>query len=334
MRRSGLLLKDLHSSCVPKPAVPECSNGGSISSFVVGEQEAGRRLDVCLVDRFVGMSRSGLSKLIRSGLVTVKGQTVKTGYVLRMDDLVEVITKADKSFPKLSPQQVDFSIIYEDESLLVISKPSGLVVHPGAGNEQVTLAHGLLYHCGGLPSNDEMRPGIVHRLDKDTSGVMLVAKTESALRKLTKDFHDRKVGKQYTALLLRCPKREIGRLVAPIGRHLVNRKKMAIREVGGRYAATSWRIIEKFSMGICLAQVTIETGRTHQIRVHMSSIGSPVLGDNLYGGRVLKEMTTMVSRQMLHASTISFTHPKSLEQMTFTVPLCPDMQAVMDYLRR
>lgn len=304
-------------------------------AFVVEDQEGGRRLDVSLVAKFPDMSRSGLGKLIRSGHVTVKGESVKPGYLIRPGDLIELAFPSSSGrSPTLTPQQVDFSIVHEDESILVIAKPPGLVVHPGAGNEEGTLAHGVLFHCGELPFHDEERPGIVHRLDKNTSGVMLVAKNENSLRRLTKDFHDRKVEKNYTALLLRCPKSDSGRIVAPIGRHPVNRKKMAVLDEGGRYAASGWKVTEHFPGGLCLADIAIETGRTHQIRVHMSSLGCPVLGDNLYGGRAPVHLGALVARQMLHASTISFTHPESLKRMTFTVPPWSDMQDVLSYLRQ
>jgi len=313
--------------------IDPCEQGNSI--FVVEDQEGGRRLDVCLVAKFPDMSRSGLGRLIRSGHVTVKGEIVKAGYLVRPGDLIELaFPSSSNSSPTLTPQQVDFSIVYEDESILVLAKPPGLVVHPGAGNEEGTLAHGVLFHCGELPFLDEGRPGIVHRLDKDTSGVMLVAKNENSLRRLTKDFHDRKVEKKYTALLLRCPKSESGRMINSIGRHPANRKKMAVLEEGGRYAASAWKVTEKFSGGLCLADIAIETGRTHQIRVHMSFLGCPVLGDNLYGGRSPSHLASLVHRQMLHASTISFIHPESLQRMSFTVPLWSDMKDLLGYLRQ
>jgi 23S rRNA pseudouridine1911/1915/1917 synthase len=208
-----------------------------------------------------------------------------------------------------------------------------LVVHPANGHHSGTLVHGLLYRCKHLPAVDESRPGIVHRLDKDTSGVMLVAKTEQALRTLMADFKDRRVQKVYHALLLRCPREHDGRIVAPLGRHPVDRKKMAIQPGGGKYAATSWQVMERFANGWCLAEIRIETGRTHQIRVHMASMKSPVVGDLLYGGSVDRNAAIKPTRQMLHASTLRFSHPFSGQDLSFTAPLAEDMQSLLDVLR-
>ena len=228
---------------------------------------------------------------------------------------------------------VDFSILYEDESLLVLTKPPGIVVHPAAGHNSGTLAHGLLYHCDSLPGIEEQRPGIVHRLDKDTSGIMLVAKTDDALKKLAEDFRDRKVTKTYHAILLRCPSEKQGRIVAEIGRHPVNRKKMTVVKSSGRYAATSWGIKEQFDNGMCFAEVGLETGRTHQIRVHMASLGCPVACDRLYGGRVAEISGLPVSRQLLHASTVRFNHPAHGRPLTLTAPLWEDFQDILNLLR-
>lgn len=271
-----------------------------------------------------------MRKLIISGAVQVNNAKVKAGYKLRNLDVVNL------EFPKIQPSEliaepVNFSVIYEDEYLLVVNKPAGLVVHPGDGNRQGTLVNGLLYRYGSLSGYESDRPGIVHRLDKDTSGVLVVARTDLALNRLGESFRNRQVIKKYLALLLRHPGRDTGRLVAPIGRHPVNRKKMAVRPQG-RHAVTRW-LIKKNWPGFCLAEIIIETGRTHQIRVHMASLGSPVAGDRLYGGTVkVKEELSMIDRQLLHASTISFRHPVSGKEISFTAPMPDDMLQVIEKL--
>ncbi|NOQ46095.1 MAG: RluA family pseudouridine synthase [Desulfobulbaceae bacterium] len=301
--------------------------------FCVVPGEAGQRLDRFLVSRFSELSRSAVGRLILSGHVTVNKSAVKAGYRLRQHDQVVV------SFPPVEPSEliaepIDFTILFEDEYLLVLVKPPGLVVHPAAGHWSGTLVNGLLYHCKQLAALDPHRPGIVHRLDKDTSGIMLVGKTAQALRFLADDFKNRKIQKTYQAILLRCPQKTEGRLVAPMGRHPVNRKKMAVRHTHGRYAATRWQVREHFDCGMCFVRINIETGRTHQIRVHMASMGTPVAGDALYGGRIPENFFVRADRQLLHASAISFLHPQLKKEMSFTAPLWPDMQEVLDSLRR
>jgi len=277
-------------------------------------------------------SRSSLGKLIQRGHVLVDNGPVKAGYRVRSGDTVSV-TIPPQAPSELIPEKIEFAILHEDEDILVLAKPPGLVVHPAAGHRSGTLAHGLLYHCDVLPGVEEQRPGIVHRLDKDTSGIMLVAKSDNALQQLTDDFRNRNIRKTYHAVLLRCPPEAAGRIAAPIGRHPVKRKKMAIRHKAGRHAATRYQVLERFETGMCFAELDLETGRTHQIRVHMASLGCPVAGDVLYGGRVPDSTGIAVSRQLLHASTLSFVHPASRQLMVFTAPLWPDMELVLDILR-
>ncbi len=300
--------------------------------LLVAAGDAGQRLDHYLVRRIDGLSRSAIGRLILSGHVLVNGAAVKAGHRVRAGDRVKV------RFPPPRPsglvaRAVPFEILHEDEALLVIVKPAGVVVHPGAGHHGGTLVQGLLHHCDHLPGADPVRPGIVHRLDKDTSGVMVVAKTDSALEALSREFRNRTVSKLYHAILLRCPPGTSGRVAAPIRRHPVHRKKMAVAVSGGRHAATNWTVIERFASGPCLVELGIETGRTHQIRVHMASLGAPVMGDSLYGGRRQGQDALGVRRQMLHASSLSFLHPQSGEPLRFSAPLPRDMQQVLDRLR-
>ncbi len=301
-------------------------------SFTVSSDQEGLRLDKYLTSQIEGCTRSALGKLIHEGLVLVNGKQLKSGYRLRNGDAITVTIPPPAS-SELIPEQVDFVILHEDDHILVLIKPPGLVVHPAAGHRSGTLAHGLLFHCNSLPGNDEQRPGIVHRLDKDTSGIMLVAKSDKALRQLTEDFRERNIKKIYHAVLLRCPKEDEGRIVKPIGRHLVNRKKMAIRPNSGRFAATQYKVLEHFETGMCFVELDLETGRTHQIRVHMASLGSPVAGDVLYGGRVPDSYGIEVPRQLLHASNLSFLHPVSQQRMVFSAPLWTDIEHVLDRLR-
>lgn len=295
--------------------------------------EAGQRLDHVLTHRYPQLSRSFLSALINSGHILVEGRQVKAAYKVRARDSLTV------DFPPpppstLQPEPIDFPILFEDEYLLVLSKPPGLVVHPGSGQHSGTLVHGLLHRYLSLPAVDADRPGIVHRLDKETSGVMLVAKTNQALRTLMAAFKNREIKKTYHALLSRCPRDRQGRVAAPIARHPVHRKKMAIDEQRGRYAATGWQIVEEFANGWCLAEVVIETGRTHQIRVHMASLQAAVVGDSLYGGAGRQNtLLPQPQRQMLHASTLQFAHPYSGEQLCYTAPLWQDIQALLATLR-
>lgn len=301
-------------------------------SCTVAQHQAGYRLDVFLADQLEDLSRSAVNRLIHEGRILVDEKMQKAGYRVRSGDFISV-TLPPTPPSELAPEQVEFSILHEDEDILVLVKPPGLVVHPAAGHQSGTLAHGLLYHCGSLPGEAEQRPGIVHRLDKDTSGIMLAAKNEQTLRLLTDAFRERGVRKIYHAILLRTPRDEEGRVVAPIGRHPVNRKKMAIRPQHGRYAATCFQVLENFGGKMSFARLNIETGRTHQIRVHMASLGCPVAGDELYGGRVPDSLHIEVNRQLLHASALSFVHPSTRREMSFSADLWPDMQQVLEKLR-
>lgn len=298
--------------------------------FIVTADHSALRLDHFLVRRYPDTSRASLGRLIRSGAILVNTVRVKAGYRLHEKDTVAV------TFPKKEPsvvvaQPVDFGILYEDDDILVVDKPAGLVVHPGDGNRQGTLVNGLLHRYPSLPGNQSERPGIVHRLDKDTSGVLLVAKSETALRNLGESFKNRLIDKTYHAILLRYPGRDSGRLVAPVGRHPVNRKKMAILRDHGRYAATNWQVQQRWP-GFCFVKIGLETGRTHQIRVHMASLGSPVAGDRLYGGRSGATVDLSIDRQLLHASIVSFHHPVTGKKMQVTAPVPEDMQRVISLL--
>lgn len=323
---------------VPVPdGQPEASTPGSIpgqgAECQVLPQEAGWRLDHFLSARFPEHSRSFFLKLAQQARVSVNGRpAAKAGLRLKTGDRVAFAAPAAEP-SALRPEPIAFEVLFEDEDLLLLSKPPGLTVHPGSGQKSGTLANGLLYRYATLPGLAEGRAGLVHRLDKDTSGLLLVARNERCLQALMAAFQERSVRKVYHAILLRSPVEAQGRITAPIGRHPLQRQKMAVREQNGRFAATNWRVVERFANGWVLAEIGLETGRTHQIRVHMSALHCPVAGDTLYGGRVAASAPVRPLRQMLHASSLTFTHPVTGQEMTATAPFWPDMQAVLAALR-
>ena len=276
----------------------------------------GERLDV-LLSQDGEISRSRAAQLIREGRVTVNGRA-ETRPALKAGngDTVELDMPQAK-LTETEAQDIPLEILYQDEHLAVVVKPCGMVVHPAAGNEDGTLVNALLYHLDHLSGiGGEMRPGIVHRLDKDTSGLMLVAKEDKAHAALSRQLSDRQMEKHYRALVMGHMKEPEGVIEKPIGRSRNDRKKMAV-EPDGRWAKTEWRVLREYP-DRTLLDVHIITGRTHQIRVHMSSIGHPVLGDPLYGTRNMPK----AERLMLHAYSLEFTHPITGERMRFTAP-CP-----------
>ncbi len=297
----------------------------------VSPEQAGSRFDHFLVQIVPDTSRALLIQSIRLGLLLVDGEKKKSSYRMKAGERVKG-TLFQPAPLELIAQEVPFDILFEDDSLLLLSKPPGVVVHPASGNPSGTLVNGLLHHCLSIAGvGDEMRPGIVHRLDKDTSGIMVVAKTDSCHRLLTQAFKERNVEKEYLALVRGFFDRKKGRIVAPIGRHPVHRQKMAICERKGRYAASSWQVVEEYDAGYSLVQVRIETGRTHQIRVHMASLGHPVAGDKVYGGGGGNQS---FPRQMLHAHKLSLLHPITGKRLELAAPLWSDFQEAVAALRK
>lgn len=303
--------------------------------FLVRDEDAGQRLDrfLAMVLADAQMTRSRLQALILDGHVLVEGTRKKVGYLVRSGEQV-VVEVPPPQVSTLAAQEVPFIILYEDDALVVLSKPPGVVVHPACGHLEGTLVHGLLFRCANLSGiNGQLRPGIVHRLDKDTSGCMVVAKDDQAHHRLVEQFKSRQIVKIYHAILVGSPEKGHGTVDLPIGRHPVNRKKMAVRPENGRPAITHWRTVERFGAGCTFVELRLETGRTHQIRVHMAALGHPVAGDPVYGGKVKELSRFGIVRQCLHSSTLGFCHPRTGKAMEFTAPLWADLAAALDCLR-
>ena len=305
------------------------------ADFVVPPEQRGQRLDRFLTAFLGSHSRSQLQKLIADGCVTVAGRTAKANLQLRDGDLVRV-QLPDAAPSSVGSEALPVDILYQDEDLAVVNKPAGMVVHPAAGHSSGTLVNALLHHLPDLSGiGGEMRPGIVHRLDRGTSGVMVVAKNDAAHQELARQFHDREVEKEYIALVWGVV--QAGRRIdAAIGRDPSDRQKMSSRSKYARDAVT--RITRALRLpGLTLCQVAIHTGRTHQIRVHLSAIGHPVVGDSVYGGvrrRVAGDIRAVLrlERPFLHAARLAFTHPRDGRRLQFTAPLPDDLQDVLDAL--
>ena len=299
---------------------------------------AGWRLDRALADAVPTLSRERLKALIRGGAVEAEGKALRDPALkVRGEEAIRVAVP-EPAPAHNEPQDIPLTIIFEDEHLLVIDKPAGLVVHPAAGNFDGTLVNALLHHCGGSLSGigGVARPGIVHRIDKDTSGLLVVAKTDVAHEGLAKQFAAHSIDRRYLAIVNGVPKVKQGAVEAPLARSAANRKKIAIVEGDrGKRAVTHWRRLDVLK-DAALVECRLETGRTHQVRVHMASIGHPLVGDPVYGragkthGKILKEL--QFQRQALHAAELGFTHPATKHRLSFTSPMPPDMQELFNAL--
>ncbi len=290
--------------------------------YSVSHEDVGKRIDQYLAGTDFQLSRARIQALIKEGLVTVNEKVVKCSYKLRLKDHIRVIIPPEKPL-ELEPEHVDFEIIYEDKDILIIDKPAGVVIHPAPGHYHGTLVHGLIYRCKDLVGiGGVLRPGIVHRLDKDTSGIMIVAKNELAHKSLVEQFKNYMVEKEYWALVHGPIKEKEGRIEFPIGRHPIKRKQMCVLETGKK-AVTVWKKISDFGNSSLVA-VFPKTGRTHQIRVHFSYIGHPVVGDSTYGKR--KDFYS--GRHMLHAKRLLFYHPRTGKKMEFCSFIPEDMKKI------
>jgi len=290
------------------------------------------RIDSFIAKKFPDLSRSYIKKLIDDNMITVNLNNVKPSYHVKKDDLITVTIPEPKEID-ITSSPIDLDIVYEDSDIVVVNKPAGMVVHPAPGHYDNTLVNALLYHCKNLSSiNGVLRPGIVHRLDKDTSGIMVAAKNDNAHQALTSQFLNRETEKIYFAIIAGKISPQTPKSVhIPIGRHPVSRKKMSAVSKKGREAITMFDVVKEYKK-VSLLKVRIKTGRTHQIRVHLAYLGYPIIGDKEYGSsKINKEFSDMVSRQMLHAFSIGISHPSTGEKMKFKAILPEDMIQLLKY---
>lgn len=301
-------------------------------NFRVDQEEQGIRIDKYLASRLPDYSRSFLQKLVGEGQVLAEGKPVKSNYKISAGEQIS-LSVPDAVEPEIVPEPIPLDILYEDASLLVINKPKGMVVHPCPGHYSGTLVNALMYHCKDQLSgiNGVMRPGIVHRIDQNTTGSLVVCKTDAAHRFLAQQLKDHSITRKYRAIVHGNLKEEEGTVNAPIGRHPVDRKKMAVNERCGRNAVTHYRVLERFGSFTYL-ECRLETGRTHQIRVHMASIGHPLLGDDVYGPS--RCPIHGLTGQTLHAMTLGFIHPETGTYMEFEAPLPEYFENLLEKLRR
>jgi 23S rRNA pseudouridine1911/1915/1917 synthase len=319
--------------------------GNRVFDFLVDEDDAGERLDTYLSAQIPELSRSRLQKAIHSGEVTVDGAAPsKPSQKVRQGERVALVFSPPRPLD-ITPEEIPIDVVYEDEHLLVVNKAAGMVVHPAPGHETGTLVHALLAHCANLSGiGGVLRPGIVHRLDAGTSGLLVVAKSDRVHIALSRQLMDRAVTRRYVALVWgEMPERE-GTIDLPIGRSPSDRKRMTVVE-GGREALTRYSVVDTYPP-FQYIRLKLGTGRTHQIRVHLSRVGHPVLGDPVYGGRrlhrrsvsgrlaaIAERALSLIDRQALHAEEISFVHPVTGEQMRFAAPPPDDFRTVLEFLR-
>ena len=320
----------------------ETANSNGDYSFVVTNEQGGQRIDLFLSRVIPDLSRSHFKKLIKEDLILVNGNPVKPSHETRAGDLIIAKVPGQRADEALKPEPMLLDILFEDEDLLIVNKAPGLVVHPGAGHHEGTLVHGLLAHCARLAvQGSPLRPGIVHRLDKDTSGALVIAKSERAYLNLVRQFKDRGVRKEYLALVYGSPAKAEGEISSLLGRDPTHRKKIAVLQNRGREALSRWRV-EKDWGETALLRVQIETGRTHQIRVHLSHIGHPVVGDETYGGDKrrarnvkpvsMRDLLIGAQRQMLHAVRLEFTHPLTGATVLANAPVPEDFRELIERL--
>lgn len=318
--------------------------------FIADKGQGVLRIDKFLSDRIQNSSRNKIQQAATNGNILVNGVVVKANYKVKPEDEVSIVMEYPPREFELKAENIPLDIIYEDDEVVVLNKPSEMVVHPGYGNFEGTLVNALIYHFQNLPEakGNEGRPGLVHRLDKNTTGLMVIAKTDEALANLSKQFFDRTTDRRYQALVWGDVKEEEGRIEGHVGRSLKNRKIMSVYEDGefGKPAITNYKVLQRFGY-VTLVEYKLETGRTHQIRIHSKHIGHPLFNDLEYGGNKILKGTTfnkykqfiencfsLLSRQALHAKTLAFHHPKTGKRMSFESELPADMKAVLEKWER
>ncbi len=318
--------------------------------IVVDRGQQLMRIDKFLANRLVRISRSRIQAAAEAGNILVNGQVVNSNYRIKPEEVISIVLPHPPREVEILPEDIPLDVVFEDEQILVINKPASMVVHPGVGNWSGTLINALYYYFRDLPlfQSGEMRPGLVHRLDKNTSGILLIAKTELALNRISKQFYDRTTSRKYLALVWGSIDQEEGRIEGHIGRDIRDRKKMAVFPDGshGKPAVTHYRLVERLGY-LSLVECQLETGRTHQIRVHFQHIRHPLFNDETYGGDQILKGTTftkykqfvqncfqILPRHALHAKSLGFTHPATGERMFFDSEIPADMQEVIEKWRK
>jgi 23S rRNA pseudouridine1911/1915/1917 synthase len=309
------------------------------TELIVTAGETPKRLDVFLANREPDLSRSALQRLITEGHITLNGLPVRPSQKIRPGD--KILLNIPRPEPlELKPEPIPLDILYEDAELLVLNKPAGLVVHPAPGHWSGTLVNALLYHfdspAGSLSTiGGKERPGLVHRLDKETSGIMVVAKTDQTHRSLAGQFKHHSIARVYEALAWGAMKKSVGMIELAIGRDMKERKKFSARTTNPKASATGYKVLERLGKLATMVELRPRTGRTHQIRVHLAALGHPLLGDPTYGGRKVKALDeTAIPRVMLHARTLGFVHPTTGQFLEFSAPAPSDFEKVLKALRR
>jgi 23S rRNA pseudouridine1911/1915/1917 synthase len=316
-------------------------------AFDIDSGQEPLRIDKFLMNRIENATRNKIQKAAKEGSIRVNEQVVKSSYKVKKDDKIRILFTHPPYENLLTPEEIDLNIEYEDDSIIIVNKKSGMVVHPGHGNYSGTLINALLYHFENLPNNSSNRPGLVHRIDKDTSGLLVIAKTEISMTFLANQFFKKSVEREYYALVWGDLKDDEGEINVPIGRNPKNRLQMIVYEdlEGGKEAITNYKVIERFGY-VTLISCRLKTGRTHQIRVHMKYLGHTIFNDERYGGDKILKGTVyskykqfvdncfkLLPRQALHAKTLGFIHPKTKEKLSFDTEVPDDMTSVIDKWR-